>query len=78
MTEQQQNFRTEMIKGSVFYSASELDDMTDDQKMDAIMRMKQDETMKWQRLASQLQYYIMVVSLILIAVTLFGILVMYN
>ena len=57
--------REEIIKSRIFYSYEELEDMSQADRINAIIQMKQDETMKWQRLASQLHYYIMVISLIL-------------
>jgi hypothetical protein len=38
--------------------------MSDADRIACIIQMKQDETMKWQRLASQLHYYVMICSII--------------
>jgi hypothetical protein len=62
---QRERVREEIIKSRIFFSYEELEDMPQADRINAIMQMKQDETMKWQRLASQLHYYIMVGSLIL-------------
>jgi hypothetical protein len=62
---QKERVREEIIKSRIFFSYEELEDMPQADRINAIMQMKQDETMKWQRLASQLHYYIMVGSLIL-------------
>lgn len=64
-TEQKEGVRDQIIKSRIFYSHEELESMSDADRIAAIIQMKQDETMKWQRLASQLHYYIMVGSLIL-------------
>jgi len=65
-----QTQRSELIKSKIFFSYDELDAMSQEDRINAIMRMKQDETMKWQRLASQLHYYLMVASLVLAGVGL--------
>jgi len=62
---QREGVREQIIKSRIFYSYEELESMSDADRIAAIIQMKQDETMKWQRLASQLHYYIMVGSLIL-------------
>ena len=65
MTMEQLSQRDEIIKSKIFFSYDELEAMSEEDRVNAILQMKQDETMKWQRLASQLHYYIMVASLIL-------------
>ena len=62
---QREGVRDQIIKSRIFYSYEELESMSDADRIAAIIQMKQDETMKWQRLASQLHYYVMVISLIL-------------
>ena len=69
---EREKVREEIIKSKVFFSYEELDEMTHEDRIKAVMRMKQDETMKWQRLASQLHYYIMIASLILGGLVAFG------
>lgn len=69
---QREKVREEIIKSKVFFSYEELDEMTQSDRMKSIMWMKQDETMKWQRLASQLHYYIMIASIILGGLVAFG------
>jgi hypothetical protein len=73
-----QTFRTELIKGKIMFTEDEMEEMTKEERIVAIMRMKQDETMKWQRLASQLHYYIMVGSLILGGLIAFAFIVNHN
>jgi hypothetical protein len=70
---QKEGVREQIIKSRIFFSYEELESMSQADRIAAIIQMKQDETMKWQRLASQLHYYIMIVSLILGAVIAFGI-----
>lgn len=60
--------RMDIIKSKIFYSWDELSQMPHADAMKAMIQMKQDETMKWQRLCSQLIYYVTVVSLILGAI----------
>lgn len=71
---QREKVREEIIKSKVFFSYEELEDMPQSDRMKAIMWMKQDETMKWQRLASQLHYYVMIASIILGGLAAFGLL----
>lgn len=61
---QKERVRDEIIKSRIFYSYEELESMSDADRIACIIQMKQDETMKWQRLASQLHYYVMICSII--------------
>jgi hypothetical protein len=53
-----------IVNQRIFYSYDELLLMSPTDRANAILQMKQDETMKWQRLASQLHYYVMICSII--------------
>ena len=53
-----------IVNEKVFYSYDELSEMSPTDRTKALLQMKQDETMKWQRLASQLHYYLMICSII--------------
>lgn len=72
---QTERVREEIIDAKVFYSYEELDTMSQSDRMKAVMQMKQDETMKWQRMAAKLHYYIMVGSLILGFIAAFALLI---
>jgi hypothetical protein len=54
-----------IVNKKIFYSEEELSEMSQMDRANAIIQMKQDETMKWQRLCSQLVYYVTIASLIL-------------
>jgi len=54
-----------IINKKIFYSNEELSEMSKSDRVMAILQMKQDETMKWQRLCSQLVYYVTIASIIL-------------
>ena len=72
---QTERVREEIIDAKVFYSYEELDTMSQSDRMKAVMQMKQDETMKWQRMAAKLHYYVMVGSLILGFIAAFALLI---
>lgn len=75
---QTERAREEIVNAKVFYSHEELDSMRHSDRMKAIMQIKQDETMRWQRMTAKLHYYIMVASLILTALGLFTFLIIKN
>jgi hypothetical protein len=54
-----------IVNNKIFYSEEELSEMSKSDRFTAILQMKQDETMKWQRLCSQLVYYVTIASIIL-------------
>jgi len=54
-----------IVNEKIFYSEEELSEMSQMDRVNAILQMKQDETMKWQRLCSQLVYYVTIASIIL-------------
>lgn len=54
-----------IVNEKIFYSGDELSQMDKTNRVKAILQMKQDETMKWQRLCSQLVYYVTIASIIL-------------
>ena len=54
-----------IVNEKIFYSEQELSEMSKSDRVTAILQMKQDETMNWQRLCSQLVYYVTIFSLIL-------------
>jgi hypothetical protein len=62
---QRERVRNEIIDSKIFLSYEELDEMSQDNRINAIIQMKQDETMRWQRLVSKMYYYITVSSFIL-------------
>lgn len=67
--------RMEIIKTKIHYSWDELTEMSHPERIIAMLQMKQDETMKWQRLSSQLYYYITIISIIVVAL---GVIVLLN
>jgi len=62
---QREQERDEIIKEKIFFSYEELEQMSQADRINAILQMKQDETMKWQRLSSQMYYWVTTISLIL-------------
>lgn len=62
---QRERVREEIIKSKIFFSYEELEEMSQADRINAIIQMKQDETMKWQRMSSQMYYWITTISLII-------------
>jgi len=67
-----------IVNEKIFYSYDDLSLMSPTERAIAVLQMKQDETMRWQRIASQLHYYLMICSIVVGALAAFILLLSRN
>jgi len=64
-------YRDIIIGTKINFTLEELSKMSKDDRIKAMLQVKQDETMNWQRATAKLHYYVIWISIAIVAISLY-------